>query len=161
MRLHRSIRTKNERDATLASVSNNDNGSHVVRYFLLRSIIIGFAFYLPACFSPQTRRVLRFIRDLEAVQVATDLFQRVIILTLLGLIIRGLSHLLRSAYASSPRRTQMALKKITQANESKGVWACTECSWESRKQIFYHPDPPNHLCPRQERRQPTFESSDE
>jgi len=41
-------------------VSNDENDSgYAVRYFyfFFRSIMIGFAFYLPACFFPQTRKL--------------------------------------------------------------------------------------------------------
>jgi hypothetical protein len=75
-------------------VTNNDSG-YAARYFLFRSMMIGLAFWLPACFFPQTRRILGFLVDLEAVQAATELFQLVIVLTLLGLILQGLFHLAR------------------------------------------------------------------
>lgn len=91
------------------SVSNNENSSYVVRYFLFRSIIIGFAVALPSIFFPQTRKVLRFIRDLEAVQIATELFQLVIVLTLLGLILQGLFYLVRNVlrFFSSEWKSRM------------------------------------------------------
>lgn len=91
------------------SVSNHENSSYVVRYFLFRSIIIGFAFALPGIFFPQTRKALRFIRDLEAVQITTELFQLVIVLTLLGLILQGLFYLARSVlrFFSSEWKSRM------------------------------------------------------
>ncbi len=75
-------------------VNSNDNGD-AARYFLFRSFVIGAAFGIPGVFFPQTRRVLRFLRDLEGVRIATDLFQLVIVFTLLGLILQGLFYLLR------------------------------------------------------------------
>lgn len=77
-------------------MSDNDDSSYAVRYFLARSLLIGFAFTLPCVFFAPTRKVLRFIRDLEAVQMATELFQLVIVLMLVGLIIQGIFHALRS-----------------------------------------------------------------
>ena len=79
---------------------SNDDSGYAVRYFLFRSMMIGAAFYLPSLFFPQTRKVLRFVRDLEAVQIATEIFQVVIGLTLLGLILQGIFHLLRSGLHS-------------------------------------------------------------
>jgi len=83
---------------------NDDNLLHgslwyslwLCRDFLFRTMLIGFAFTLPCSFFAPTRRALRFIRDLEAVQVATELFQLAIVLTLVGLILRGLFYLVRS-----------------------------------------------------------------
>lgn len=57
-------------------------------------MLIGFAFALPAMFFAPTRAAFRFIRDLEAVQIATELFQLAIVLTLIGLILQGLFYLL-------------------------------------------------------------------
>ncbi len=79
---------------------SDDNSGYVVWYFLFRSAIIGLAFSLPFLFFPQTRKVLRFLRDLEAVQAATDFFHAVIVFTLLGLILQGLFHLVRSGLRS-------------------------------------------------------------
>ena len=76
-------------------MNDNDSGRNAVRYFLARSMLIGFAFTLPCVFFAPTRRVLRFLRDLEAVQIATELFQLAIVLTLVGLIVQGLFHALR------------------------------------------------------------------
>jgi hypothetical protein len=83
-------------------VSNdeNDSGYAASFYFLFRSMMIGLVFYLPACFFHQTRRVLQFIANLEAVQIATDIFQLIIILTLLGLILQGLFYVLYSGLRS-------------------------------------------------------------
>jgi predicted membrane channel-forming protein YqfA (hemolysin III family) len=85
-----------ERNDRASSVSNDDSG-HAVRYFLFRSMMIGAAFGIPGVFFPQTRKVLRFLRNLEAVQIATDIFHLVIVFTLLGLILQGLFHVARSA----------------------------------------------------------------
>jgi hypothetical protein len=86
-------------------VTNNENSTATQSvYFLLRSIIIGFALYLPACFFSQTRKVLRFIRDLEVVQAAANIFQLIIILTLLGLILQGLFQVLCLAMRSFAER---------------------------------------------------------
>jgi hypothetical protein len=82
-------------------VSNDENDSgSAVRYFLFRSMLIGFAFYLPACFFPQTRKVLRFLASLEPVQIATDLFQFAILLTLIGLILQGVFYFVRNCWRS-------------------------------------------------------------
>jgi hypothetical protein len=80
-------------------VSNGGSG-YVVRYFLFRSMMIGAVFGIPAVFFPQTRKLLRFLMDLEAVQITTELFRLVIVLTLLGLILQGIFHLLRSGLRS-------------------------------------------------------------
>jgi hypothetical protein len=82
---------KNDRGGSVS----NDNRGYAIRYVLFRSMLIGAAFGIPGVFFPQTRKVLRFLRDLEAVQIATDLFRLVIVLTLLGLILQGLFYLLR------------------------------------------------------------------
>jgi hypothetical protein len=66
------------------------------RAFLFRTMLIGFAFTLPCVFFAPTRRILRFIRDLEGVQVATELFQLAIVLTIVGLILQGLFYLVHS-----------------------------------------------------------------
>jgi hypothetical protein len=56
----------------------------------------------------------------------------------------------------------MALKKITQANENKGWWACTDCGWESEETDFLqYPNPPSHLCAKGQKREPTFDSDEE
>jgi hypothetical protein len=64
----------------------------------------------------------------------------------------------------------MTLKRITYATEHKGVWACTDCPWESEETDFLrNPRPPDHVCPKREQRPsacnspqaPTFDSSDE
>lgn len=78
------------------SVSDKDS-RFGVRYFLFRSMMIGAAFGIPGVFFPQARRILRLLRDLEPVQVATDVFQLMIVLTLLGLILQGLFHFARGA----------------------------------------------------------------
>jgi hypothetical protein len=87
---------------TVSSVSHdeNDSGYAASFYFLFRSMMIGAVFAIPGVFFPQTRKVLRFLRDLEAVQDATNLFQLVIVLTLLGLILQGLFYVLRSGLRS-------------------------------------------------------------
>ena len=80
-------------------MSNDENDSgYAVRYFLFRSMLLGFVFR-PArqVFFAPTRAVFRIIRDLEAVQMATELFQFAIVLTLLGLILQGLFYFARSA----------------------------------------------------------------
>jgi hypothetical protein len=77
---------------------NDNNGrSNAVKDFLVRSMLIGFLFALPAMFFAPTRAVFRFIRDLEAVQMATELFLFAVVLTLLGLILQGLFYFVRSA----------------------------------------------------------------
>jgi hypothetical protein len=81
-------------------VNNNDSSSNAVRNFLARSMLIGFAFSAPGMFFAPVRALFRFIRDLEAVQMATELFQLAIVLTLLGLILQGLFYLLRSGLRS-------------------------------------------------------------
>jgi H+/Cl- antiporter ClcA len=63
---------------------------------LLMPMMIGAAFGILGVFFPQTRKILRFLRDLEPVQDATDIFQLMIVLTLLGLILQGMFNLLRS-----------------------------------------------------------------
>jgi hypothetical protein len=78
------------------SHDENDSGYAASFYFLFRSMMIGAAFGIPGVFFPQTRKILRFLRDLEPVQDATDIFQLMIVLTLLGLILQGLFHLVRS-----------------------------------------------------------------
>jgi len=56
----------------------------------------------------------------------------------------------------------MALKKIAYTDETKGVWSCTDCGWESDETDFLrNPRPPDHPCPKQERRKPAFDSSDD
>jgi hypothetical protein len=80
-------------------VSDHDS-SFAVRYFLFRSMIIGAAFYLPGVFFPQTRKLLRLVMNLEAVQMATELLRLVIVLTLLGLILQGLFYFLVSLIRS-------------------------------------------------------------
>jgi hypothetical protein len=91
-----------------SSVSDNDGG-YVVRYFLFRSMMIGAAFGIPGIFFPETRKLLRFLRDLEAVQIATELFQLAIVLTLLGLILQGIFHLLRSGLRSFSSKGKTSL----------------------------------------------------
>jgi hypothetical protein len=63
-------------------------------------MMIGAAFYLPSLFFPQTSKVLRFVRDLEAVQITTEIFQLLIVLTLLGLLLQGLFYVLRGGLRS-------------------------------------------------------------
>ena len=67
---------------------------------LVLTILIGFAVTLPCAFFAPTRRVIRFIRDLEVVQIATELFQLAIVLTLVGLIVQGLFYLVGSGLRS-------------------------------------------------------------
>jgi hypothetical protein len=82
-------------------VSHDENDSgYAVRYFLFRSMMIGAAFGIPRVFFPHTRKLLLFLRDLEPVQIATEIFQLVIVLTLLGLILQGLFHLARGLIRS-------------------------------------------------------------
>jgi hypothetical protein len=55
----------------------------------------------------------------------------------------------------------MALKKITYTDESRGVWSCPDCGWESEIVDFRrNPTAPHHYCPNQERRGPAFDSDD-
>lgn len=75
---------------------DNDSGSNAVAYFLVRSLLLGFPLYLCGVFFSPTRRVLRFLMGLGAVQMAADLVRFVIVLTLLGLVIQGAFYLLRS-----------------------------------------------------------------
>ena len=70
------------------------------RQFLFRSFVIGVVFCVPAAFFPQTRAVFRFLRDLEAVRMAVDLFHFVIVATLVGLIVQGVFHLVRAGLRS-------------------------------------------------------------
>lgn len=84
-------------------MNDNDSSSSAARDFLARlvlTILIGFAVTLPCVFFAPTRKVLRFIRDLEAVQTATELFQFAIVIALVGLIVQGLFHALRSGLRS-------------------------------------------------------------
>jgi hypothetical protein len=94
------------------SKEENDSG-YAARYFvfLFRSIVIGLAFYLPACFFHQTRKVLQFIANLEAVQIVTDIFQLIIILTLLGLILQGVFYVLYSGLRSLKSRFDSKVAK--------------------------------------------------
>jgi hypothetical protein len=47
-------------------------------------------------FFSTTRKVLRFLVNLNAVQMAADLVRLAIVLALIGLILQGLFHLVRS-----------------------------------------------------------------
>lgn len=78
-------------------MSDDDSGSNAIGYFLVRSMLLGFAFALPCMFFSPTRALFRFIRDLEAVQTVTELFQFATVLTLLGLTVQGLFYFARSA----------------------------------------------------------------
>ncbi len=83
--------------------------NQTLKDFLFRSMMIGAAFGIPGVFFPQTRKVLRLLRDLEPVQVATDIFQLMIVLTLLGLILQGIFHLLRSGLRSFSSKGKSSL----------------------------------------------------
>jgi len=55
----------------------------------------------------------------------------------------------------------MALYKIDYMDRT-GVWSCPDCGWESEKTNFLaNPSPPSHLCPKHERLNPVFDSSDD
>lgn len=75
---------------------SDNSGDDVLKYFLFRSLVIGAAVGIPAAFFSPTRRVLRFLMTLDVIQGTADLVQLAIVFTLLGLILQGLFHLLRS-----------------------------------------------------------------
>lgn len=81
-------------------MSDNDSGGNALVNCLAWSMFIGFLFSLPGLFFSPIRAALQVIRNLEAVQIATELFQLAIVFTLLGLILQGLFHALRSGLRS-------------------------------------------------------------
>ena len=92
-------KTKSKKTVTL---SDNDDNSYAWQVPNLSSVQCssGSRYSTVRIFRP-TRRILRFIRDLEAVQIATELFELVIVLMLVGLIFRRIFPALRGGCASS------------------------------------------------------------
>ena len=81
----------------MSDINRGDAFRNPLWSFLFRSLLIGAVLGLPgALFFSPIEKVLRFLMRLQAVQIAGDLVQLAIVFTLLGLILQGLFHLVRS-----------------------------------------------------------------
>jgi len=79
--------------AFVAIKKPENDSENFLRNFLFRSMLIGFALCIPCAFFAPTRKVVRFLMGLQAIQVASDLVRLSIVCAIIGLVIQGLLHL--------------------------------------------------------------------